>query len=142
MEFSVAERYRLEVHWLKARYEVDQEAILDGCYLSGPVLSEVWELQPEDYIDLDFAGQYIVFMDFYYIARLSWKGVNHAPEKIELSNVVLKNNNLNVVPKLNDDDYIVIDTKEHEDQKHLYSLVYPSYLIRNDGTFYDFGSMK
>jgi hypothetical protein len=132
MEFSVSERYRLELHWNKARYDVDQEAVLDGCYFSGPVLSEVWQLEQEDHIDLDFAGQYIIFVDFYYIARLSWKGVKHTPEKIFLSNVVLKNSNLNVVPKVNDNDYIA----------HRYNLVYPSYLLRSDGTLYDFGSMK
>jgi hypothetical protein len=105
-------------------------------------LNEVWQLQQEDYIDLDFGGQYLIFVDFYYVARLSWKGVNHTPEKILLSNVVLKNNNLNVIPKLNNDDYIVINTQNHEDKKHLYSLVYPSYLIRKDGELYDFRSKR
>lgn len=141
MEFSVSERYRLELHWSKVRYDLDQEAILEGCYFSGPVLVEVWQLAQEDHIDLDFAGQYIFFANFYYIARLSWSGVNHTPEKILLSKATLKNKNLNVVPKLKDDDYIVIDTKGHEDMAHLYNLVYPSYLIRNDGVFYDFRSM-
>jgi len=142
MGFSVSDRYRLELHWSKAKYKVDQETMLEGCYFSGPVLSEVWQLQQEDYIDLDFGGQYMIFMNFYYIARLSWKGVKHTTEKIMLSKVVLKNKNLNVIPKLKDDDYIVIDTQNHEDQRHLYSLVYPSYLIRNDGELYDFGSKK
>ena len=141
-EFSISERYRLELHWKKAKYEVDQVAMLKNCYFSGPVLSEVWQLAQEDHIDLDFAGQYIVFVDFYYIARLSWKGVNHKPEKIELSNVLLKNKNLNVVPKVKNDDYIVIDTQGHEDMAHRYNLVYPSYLLSKDGTLYDFRSMK
>jgi len=142
MEFSVSERFRLELHWSKATYNIDQMALLDGCYFSGPVLKEVWQLNQEDYIDLDFAAQYIIFVDFYYIARLSWKGVSHTPEKIFLSNVVLRNLNLNAVPKLGDEDYIVIDTQSHEDLKHLYTLIYPSYLIRKDGTIYDFRSMK
>lgn len=142
MEFSVSERYRLELHWSKAKYELDQEAILKGCYFSGPVLSEVFKLNQEDYIDLDFAGQYILFANFYYISRLSWKGVNHTPEKIKLSNVILKSKNLNVVPKLKNSDYIVIDTQSHEDQKHLYNLVYPSYLIHKDGVIYNFGEMS
>ncbi len=142
MEFLISERYKLELHWKKVRYEIDQEAILEGCYFSGPVLNEVWQLEQEDHIDLDFAGQYIVFVDFYYVARLFWKGVNHTQEKIELSNVLLKNKNLNVVPKLKNDDYIVIDTQGHEDIAHRYNLIYPSYLLRSDGTLYDFRSMK
>jgi len=137
-KFSISDKYRLELHWNKVMYKVDQEAILEGCYFSGPVLGEVWQLQQDDYIDLDFGGQYIIFVDFYYIARLSWKGVEYKADRILLSNVVLKNNNLNVIPKLNDDDYIVIDTQNHEDERHLYNLVYPSYLLKYNGELYDF----
>ena len=142
MEFFISERYRLELHWDKVRYDRDQVAILDGCYLSGPALREVWQLNQKDYIDLDFAGQYIVFVDSYYIARLSWSGVNHTPDKIFLNRITLKNLNLNSVPKLNDGDYIVIDTQDHEDYKHKFNMVYPSYLIRSDGHQYNFREMK
>jgi len=138
----LGEKYRMEVHWTKVTYDIEQVATLEGCYFSGPVLGDVLQLQQVDYIDLDFARQYVIFVDSYYIVRLSWDGVEHTTEKINLSNVTLNNKNLNVIPKLNDDDYITIDTKSHEDEAHLYNLVYPSYLISSDGTLYDFGSMK
>ena len=141
-EFIISDRFRLELHWSNVRYDYDQIAILEGCYFSGPVLKEVWQLNQKDFIDLDFSNQYILFTDLFYVARFSWEGVNPVTNKLLLSNSILKNTNLNVVPKLNSDDYIVIDTQGHEDYKHKFNLVYPSYLIRHDGTLYDFRSMK
>ncbi len=137
-KFMVSERFRLEIHWKKVKYEVDQIALIEGCYLSGPVLKEAIKLNDQDYIDLDFVGRYLIFVDNYYIARLSWDSVEYKAEKIFLRDVKLENINLNVVPKLNNHDYIVIDTKDHEEEKHMYHFVYPAYLIRRDGELYSF----
>ncbi len=138
----LGEKYKLEIHWKKVRYEVDQIALIEGCYLSGPVLKEAVKLNDQDFIDLDFVDQYLVFVDNYYIARLSWSGTEYKPGKILLRGVKLENKNLNVVPKLNKHDYIIIDTKDHEEETHMYYFVYPAYLIRKDGIAYDFRSMK
>lgn len=137
-EFSISEKYRLEIHWTKAIYEQEGIAKLLGCYFGGPVIKEVGAMNQEDMMKLDFGDQYIVFVPYFYIATLSWKGVRRIEDRIYLDNVLLTNDNVNSVPKLNDNDYIVIDTKDHEDDKHQYSLVYPSYLIRFDGEKYDF----
>ena len=84
--------------------------------------------------------RFVVFVKYYYIAKLSWNGVTRLTDKIYLSNVTLSNRYLNSVPKLNNSDYIVIDTKDHEDAKHQMSLSYKSYLIKSDGELYNFGS--
>lgn len=141
-KFMMTERYKLEVHWKKVKYEVDQIALIEGCYLSGPVLKEAAKLNDQDYIDLDFVNQYSIFMDHYYIARLSWNNVGYRHEKIFLRGAKLENINLNVVPKLNRHDYIIVDTKDHEEENHMYHFVYPAYLIRKDGMLYNFRSMK
>jgi len=137
-EFSISEKFRLEIHWSRSIYDREGIAKLDGCYLSGPVIKEVAQMNEEDRMKLDFSNQYLVFVPYFYIATLYWKGIRRVSDKIHLDNVLLTNDNLNAVPKLNDNDYIVIDTKDHEDEKHQYSLVYPSYLIRFDGEKYDF----
>lgn len=137
-EFFISERYKLEVHWEKVIYEQDGLAKLEGCYLSGPVISNVDKLNEIDYINLDFSSQYIVFVSSYYIAKLSWVGVRYNDGKIYLDNVVLKNKNINSVPKLNGNDYIVIDTKNHEDEKHQFNFNYVAYLIKDDGVLYNF----
>jgi hypothetical protein len=115
MKFRIAEKYRLEIHWNKATYDKDGTAKLEGCYLSGPATKEVAQMNENDTIVLDFATQYMIFVKYYYVAKLSWKRVNHLLGKIYLSDVTLSNRYLNSVPKLNDNDYIVIDTKDHED---------------------------
>jgi len=141
-KFMISEKFRLEIHWKKVKYEIDQIALIEGCYLSGPVLKEIAKLNDKDFIDLDFVNQYLIFLDHYYIARFSWAGIEYKLNKIFLKEVRLENVNLNVVPKLNNSDYIVIDTKDHEEEKHAYHFVYPAYLIRKDGLMYDFRSMK
>jgi hypothetical protein len=142
MGFNVADRYKLELHWNKVIYEQDQIALLKDCYFSGPVLKDVTQLNQRDIMNLDFSNQYLVFIDNYYIAKLSWEGVRHTPDKIFLGNAILKNKNLNVVPKLKKNDYIVIDTHGHENEKHNYTLVYPSFLVKDEGQFYDFRGSK
>jgi hypothetical protein len=119
-------------------YNKAGEAHLIGCYLSGPVIKEVDKMEQEDSIALDFGNQYYVFVPQYYVARLSWKGVEHTPNKIYLNNVVLSNKFTNSVPKLNDDDFIVVDTKDHTDTKHEYHLTYPAYLLKKEGELYNF----
>jgi hypothetical protein len=142
MKFRIAEKFRLEIHWEKAIYEKDSIAKLEGCYLSGPAIKEVLQMNENDGIVLDFAIQYVVFVKYYYVAKLVWQGVKHDVDKIYLSNVTLSNRYLNSVPKLNDNDYIVIDTKDHENAKHQMNLSYKSYLIKSDGELYDFVGSK
>ena len=136
--FSISERYRLEIHWDKVLYEQDEVAKFEGCYLSGPAVKEIEQMNRQDYIRIDFSNQYKIFTDDFYTATFSWDGVRQTPDKIYLSNVILKNKYVNSVPKLNDDDYIVVDTKNHVPEKHQFFLMYPSFLVRADGELYKF----
>jgi len=138
MVFRIEDKYRLELYWSTVNYDMEGVAKLNGAYFKGPVLREVAQLEQQDIMNLDFKDQYIFMVPFYYVAVLSWQGVNQTVEKISLSNVILKNKYLNSVPKLNDDDHILIDTKNHEDDKHQCYLSYPSYLIKFDGDVHNF----
>ena len=139
MKFGVAENFRLEIYWSKVIYKKEGEASLAGCYLTGPVIKEIDQMEQKDSIALDFGNQYCIFVPQYYVARLSWKGVVHTPTKIYLDNVVLFNKFINSIPNLNDDDFIVVNTKDHTDTKHEYHLMYPAYLINGDGDLHNFG---
>jgi len=138
----LGEKFRMEVHWKKVSYEKEGVANIKGCYLSGPVLKEVEQLNEEDFIKLDFTNQYIIFVKNYYIAKLFWNGVKHTPEKIFLYNVKFENMDINAVPKLRNNDYIIIDTQDHEDEKHQYHMTYTSYLLKADGSLYNFDGSK
>ena len=138
----LGEKYRLEIHWNKIRYNEEGVIYIDGCYFSGPVLREIEILNENDFIRLDFINQYIVFIKNYYIAKLFWNGVRYTPTKIFLYNVTLNNTNINNVPKLQNNDYIIVDTKDHEDDNHQYNMTYPAYLLRHDGFLYDFSERR
>jgi len=138
MEFNIGERYRLEIRWQKAIYNQNGESKLVGCCFTGPVIKEVDSLNEEDSMSLDFFNQYRIFVPSYYIANLSWRGVRFAENKIELDNVKLKNKYINSVPKLKNDDFIVVDTSNHTEEKHHLFLTYPAYLLRFDGELYKF----
>jgi len=138
MKFSISEKFTLKISWIKVVYEQEGFAKLEGCYLSGPVIKDVDQMNSNDFMDLDFGNQYLVFVGDYYIARFSWAGVRHVPEKIFLDNVTIKNRHVNSVPKLNDNDYIIVDTKNHVDDNHSRHLTYAAYLIRFDGDRYNF----
>ncbi len=139
MKFRISEKYRLEVHWAKVIYEQEGVAKLLNCYFSGPALKDAAIINGDDFISLDFAKQYIVFVPHYYIVKLSWGNVRQTSTNVDLDNALLTNKYVNSIPKLSNDDYIVIDTKNHEDDKHNFNITYPSYLIRFDGDLYTFG---
>lgn len=138
MKFRVVDKFRLEIHWRKAVYEQDGIAKLDRCYLSGPAIQEVAELNSNDTMYLDFGNQYMVFIPYYYIVTFSWNGFNRSVDRINLNNVVLVNRDVNCVPKFKNDDFILVDTTNHENEKHQMHLTYPSCLITHDGERYDF----
>ena len=139
MEFRISEKYRLEVHWTNSIYEQEGTAKLEGCYFSGPAVKDADQVNDNDSILLDFAYQYIVFVPSFYIAKLSWEEVKQSTDRIDLSNALLTNRHVNSVPKLNNDDYIVIDAKDHESETHYTHLTYESYLVKHDGDLYKFG---
>jgi len=139
MGFKVMDKYRLELHWSKVIYEQDDIALLKGAYFVGPVLKEAAQMNQEDQMRLDFRNQYILVLPRYYIATLSWKGVNQTTNKVILKNVILTNNYINAVPKLNDTDYILIDTTNHTDEKHQLYFNYDAYLLNVDKELYVFG---
>ena len=133
---NVEDKFRLEIRWEKVYYNIEGVARLDGCYLTGPVLRELERINDEDYILLDFSNQYKIFIPSYYIARFYWKGVKYFDTLIKLEEVLLENKYINSVPKLRDDDFIVVDTSKHTDDKHSMYLTYDAYLIRYDNMPY------
>lgn len=139
--FSFGERYRLEVHWKSAMYEQDGICKLVDAYFCGPVLNEAQQIANNDSILLDFFEQYYLVVNNVYVARLSWKEVKYNPDKtISLEGAIITHDTeLNKAPKLNNSDYLVIDTKGHEVENHHFHPVYKTYVVNNDTQIYKFG---
>jgi hypothetical protein len=120
----VLNKYRLELHWNKAEYPSGNVAVLKGAYFTGPVLKEAAKVRPNDQLMLDMTSQHTIFIPEYYQALLKWKGVEYKEDKIFLAGATLKGKHINSVETLKDDDFILIDCKEHEEEKHPFHLVY------------------
>jgi len=107
----LGERYKLELHWEKVKYEQDGMCKLIGAYFSGPVLSNAEKINDNDNIKLDFFTQYLVFVKNVYVGDLSWGEVTYKDKKVILKDAIITHDKeLNKVPKLRDTDYLVIIT--------------------------------
>ncbi len=138
-EFDIANKYLLEVHWKGVEFINTTNLKVSGCVLSGPATSEISSINKEDYIRLDFSNQYVVLVKDYYISNLSWNGYSKTGNNFNLHNVILKTMYPGKIQSIAASDYIMIDTSDHEDDKHNYNLNYKSYLIKQGGELYNFG---
>jgi len=136
----LGEKYRLELRWKGTKYEQDGMCKLDGAYFAGPALSDAEEVQSNDEILLDFYSQYIILVKGVYVAKLSWGEVKYNPDKtISLKDAkITHSSELNRVPKLKDNDYLVIDTAKHEMAIHRFHLTYKTYVVNSIGELYNF----
>jgi len=142
-KFNLSDRYRLELHWEKTFYEQPGICKLEAVLFKGPALIEAVKLNDSDYIMIDFFSQYIHLVKSVYIAKLSWSGINYNSDgSISLKNVLIEHDSeLNRVPKLNNDDYLVIDTRGHEIENHHLNLVYKTYVVNKYTNLYQFRSL-
>lgn len=96
-------------------------------------------MNDNDFITVDFCSQFIVLTKSVYIAKLSWGEVSYKDDTAKLKNVQLNfDPELKGIPNLKDEDYLVIDTKNHERQTHAAYLVYPTYVVDGASELYDY----
>ena len=139
-KFILSEKFRLELHWKEIKYEAEERCkLIDACF-SGPVLSIAQKIEENSFIDLDFYEQYSIITKNYYVARFSWnKVIYNKDNTVSLGDAYLSHNkDLNKVPKLKNNDFIVIDTKGHEEETHAFNLVYRSYVVNENFIMYNF----
>jgi hypothetical protein len=139
-EFIFSDRYRLELHWKNVVYEQDGVCKLGNAYFSGPALVEADKINDNDSIMLDFFQQYLILVDNVYVAKFSWRQIIYNKDNtITLKDAfVTHNTELNKVPKLTDTDFLIIDTENHETEKHPFNLLYKTYVVNTDTQLYKF----
>lgn len=137
--FLCREKYRLVLRWEKVILHKDGMIKLDNATFSGPALSIAQKIGENDFIDLDLTPQHFVLFDSYYIVRLSWGKVEYRSDgSVLLQNAHLTNSYLGKLHKLEDSDYISINTEKHEEATHAYNLVYESKVMRSDCEPYEY----
>jgi hypothetical protein len=131
---DVLTKYRLELHWDSVEYSGDDEATLRGAYFSGPVLSDAAQIAEDDQLILDMTKQHAILaaMEDYYQAVLKWKGVDYKDDKVFLKEAYVRGKYVNALEKLENDDWILIDCREHEEANHPFLLVYWSEVHKKD----------
>lgn len=138
--FLLGEKYRLELHWSKIKYNKGL-CRCSGAYFSGPALQFAEKIEPNNFLLLDLFKQYFMFSKTVFIVNLSWDEVEYKSDNmiIKLSNVFLKHElELNKVPKLNNKDYIVINTKNHDRSTHHLFPTYEGIVVNEFGEAYNF----
>lgn len=142
MNFSISERYTLKISWDKVTYNNPGECLLTNARLSGPALSIANQINPNEFINLDFYKQYLIFVTNVYVGKFSWGEVVYNEDNtVTLKETKIEHDTeLNKAPKLENTDYILIDTVDHEEAVHAHNLLYTSYVVNEDGILYDFRS--
>lgn len=140
MGFLLSERYRLELHWKKVLRPKAGEMHLTNAYFSGPVLAQADRINNNDTIRLDFCSQLVLLTKAVYVADLKWgEVIYNKAGTITLKNAMIEYDpDLNGIPNLETKDHIVIDTSGHENNKHLYNFLYPTYVVDRDSELYDY----
>ena len=138
-DFLSKERFKLELRWSCVEYIEDTKCLLKGAYFAGPALQIAQKINNNDHLMLDFYSQYIQLVSGTYVGKFSWQKVNYHKDNVFLSNALLEHDTeLVTVPVLNDNDYFVIDTSDHEISIHSQNLVYKTYVINEENTLYRF----
>jgi len=139
-KFLLSEKYRLELHWKKVLRPEAGIMHLTDAYFSGPALAQADEINPNDTIRLDFCSQMVILVKNVYVADLYWGEVSYNKNNIiGLKSAMIKYDpSIKGIPNLEDKDYLVIDTRDHENEKHLYNLLYPAYVVSRDSELYNY----
>ncbi len=140
MKFNLSERYRLELHWKKVLRPEAGVMHLTDAFFYGPALKQADKINDNDTIRLDFCSQLVVLVKSVYVGDLRWGEVIYNKN----GTVTLKNARVEYDPKLKGipnlaiKDHLVIDTSGHENDKHLYNLLYPAYVVDRSSELYDY----
>jgi len=139
-QFSLSEKYRLELRWEQTVYSTPGICQLINAYFTGPALSDAQRVNDNDFIMLDFFKQYMIMVSNVYVAKLSWSTVTYKNNGvIYLNNAIISHDTeLNNVPRLNNNDYLIIDTSNHEVAQHAFNLVYRTYVVNETTQLYNF----
>lgn len=139
----IKEKYRLFLSWDNALYKNYKTAILTNVKLTGPVVKEIEKVASNDGISLDLSFQYVEAMGSWSIAKLSWDQVlSQTTEEVLLGDCILVSPELTKANLLSKLDKLLIDTENHESEKHSYHLVYPTVMINKEGNPYSYEKVK
>lgn len=137
---KIKEKYKLILSWDSIEVIDDNHALVFGARFSGPALKLATSLNAEDSIDLDLTSQHIDLIGTWDIVTFEWSGIKYVEDgsTVFFSRGRLRSPELGKVRNFKNSDRVVIDTEDHEEEKHPLNLVYRAYIEREDSTPYDY----
>lgn len=139
--FTISEKFTLSFSWETVVYNVLGACEFKGAKFTGPAMQIADPISSNDSIAVDFYSQYFVLVKDVYVGTLSWGEVVYSDDGItaNLRDARLTHRSeLNKVPTLSDDDWLLIDTVNHVDELHNNYMVYPTYVMKPDKDLYRF----
>lgn len=139
-KFLLSEKYRLELHWKGVLRPKAGIMFLTDAYFSGPALAQAEKINDDDHIQIDFCSQFIVLVKSVYVAKFLWGEVTYNKNgTIGLKNARIEYDpEVKGIPNLESKDYLVIDTKNHENEKHMFNIFYTAYVVNKDDELYNY----
>ncbi len=129
---KIKEKYKLGLRWSGLdKNKEDVCSLFGACFFGGAVKDAI--IKDNDSIVIDFTPQYSKIISKYYFVTLRWGSVNLSREKIYLRDVYLTGEYVSKVSNIDKTDYILIDTEEHEEDVHMFNLVYKAQVLNNEG---------
>jgi hypothetical protein len=135
MLVPIKDGYELYLEFGDISYLNDTQAVLKKALFYGPVLKQAQKINAPDSIMLDFTKQNFIFIDeSFYVANLKWRRLRyHRNDVIELFDVILEHNKAGSLRSLSPDNFFIIDCEKHEERIHIHNLVYPAWVLNDDG---------
>jgi len=120
----VKEKYKLYLKWDKVEKNRDDLCVVKGAYFCGPVLKSAQQISYPDEITIDLTPQYSSVLSNYYFTSFKWNRLDYKEDRILLFDCYLLGDYINSISNLDNLDYILVDTENHEEEVHMYNLVY------------------
>lgn len=139
--FKCKNKYKLVLSWGEIEYKSDNEAFVKNPVFSGPAMSLASKIEGGDSIDLDVTSQHILVLGYWDIINFKWnKVLAQDGESAAMDYGVFTSPEMTKVRLFESGDILLIDTENHEDEKHQYNLVYKTIVAKDDESPYNYKS--
>ena len=124
--------YILRLDWDSIRYIDRSKAEVINARFVGNVLKNAYKLNEKDNISIDITDQFFVASKTFHIFRFEWNGLEYSDDnRVNFKKSWFVNDFGNLI-KIQDSDYLLIDTKDHDERMHPFNINYKAKLYNKD----------
>jgi len=124
--------YILRLDWDSIRYINRSKAEVINARFIGDVLKSAYKLNEVDNISIDITDQFFVASKTFHIFRFEWNGLEYSGDNRVNFKKSWFINDFGSLIKIQDSDYLLIDTKDHDESVHPFNVNYRAKLYNKD----------